>query len=114
MHAVRVVVNLEPRMFGELLARALAEPLADVEVRLDDDPDATDHPTVLICDERASGEITERGEVVVRLRGEHEREMVISIDDRASATRSGELSTAQFADLGELIDLLRELTASRS
>lgn len=112
MEDVLIIVDLEPPLLGEVLARAIAGPLTDAEIRLGDDVDVGDHLTVIICNEGATGEVVERADIVVRLHDHEQAALSAYLDDHAQAPPSGEIDSVQFADLTELIDRLRQVAAA--
>lgn len=110
MDEVRIIVDVDPPMFGELLARALREPLADVDVRLYEDVGPADRLTVVVCDDAATGGAAEHADLVVRITERSDAEGLARVHDRTGST-SDDVEAA-FSDLSELIDLLRRVTAA--
>jgi hypothetical protein len=107
---VRIIVDVDPPLFGEMLARALREPLADVDVRLSEEVGSAEHLTVVVCDETAEGGAVEHADLVVRIAEHGDAAVLASVHDRTGSSASDDVEAA-FFNLSELVDLLRRVTA---
>jgi len=99
---VHLVVAVEPPILGELISRALEEPLAEVELREEPVDASTSSLTVTVV----TGDEPVEGDVVVRLHEGSDQDVVGAVYGSPNGAR-------EISDLAELVERVREAAAAR-